>query len=125
MNGLGEKSMASVYTGYGVDKYRAARLNAKRRSRRLGAATLIKILSLVVMLTFALTYLIIGVARSINARNELDTNLAYRNSVLNSINKIDFEIRRETQFDNLAFKARNCLGMIIPAESLTANATDK
>ena len=115
--------MASVYTGYGIDRNRAARIHMRsvRRKNRIHTASLIKLLSLIILFTCAATYCIVGVARAVDAKNQLSQSLSYQNNVSNRINAVRFEIQRELLPENLGYRAQTRLGMINPPVSASLN----
>ena len=116
--------MAMVYTGYGVDNARAARvkaLNVRRRS--ISTNHLVKCLSVVLLLAFAGTYLIINAAHSINYKKQLSSSRAYQAQIENRINTVKFEIQRELSYDNLIYNAQTRLGMVHTTGLLTASST--
>ena len=115
--------MASVYTGYGIDRNRAARVQMRSVSQknRVHTASLIKLLSLIILFTFAATYCIVGIARSVDARNQLRQSLSYQTNVSNRINAVRFEIQRELLPESLCYRAQTRLGMINPPVSANLN----
>ena len=111
-----------VYTGSGVEKGRAARLNARiPKRKKISTARLIRGLSLMVLLVVFGTYLLIGAAHSINYKNQLRNTRAYQIQVVNRINTVRFEIQRELSPDNLIYNAQTRLGMVHAAGILTAS----
>ncbi|MBQ3762321.1 MAG: hypothetical protein II875_09995 [Clostridia bacterium] len=119
----------TVYTGSGTDKARAARVNARipKRKARMRTASLVQILSLLILLTVAGTCLIVRSASAMDASKQLAASHSYQISLSNHIKTLQFEIRRETQGDMLLYNARTRLGMVsmgaltLPA-ALTATA---
>ena len=107
--------MTEVYKGRRADL--AARKKQQEEAARRKAderRALIRLLVFCILAAFCMTRVMISAANYAQVRNDRAAEASLAVSLNNRIGAVEFEIARETRYENISYKAALTLGMIDP-----------
>lgn len=107
--------MTEVYKGRRADL--AARKKQQEEAARRKAderRALIRLLVACILAAFCMTRVMISAANYAQVKNDRAAEVSLAVSLNNRIGAVEFEIARETRYENISYKAALTLGMIDP-----------